>query len=95
MRYRDFASNQEKSYEERLRTATLYLLHQAEWAVLTKIRKAMGPSRVIGVRSLAPRFRGFSVDILCEDVDSAWELFAKWHDHSVQKLCQTVSPWQR
>ena len=91
MRYRDFASSQETTYEERLRTATLYLLDQTEWAVLAKIREATGPSRIIAVRSLAPRFRGFSVDIMCKDVDAAWELFGNWHDRSIRKICQTAA----
>ncbi len=90
MRYRDFASNPETTHEEFLRTVSLYVLNQAEWALLTKIRESMGPSRIIEVRSLSPRFRGFSIDVLCEDIDSAWELLGKWQVYSVQKPRQAA-----
>ncbi|WP_201860145.1 hypothetical protein [Microvirga soli] len=91
MRYSDFAPTQTSTFKKRLRTVTLYVLDDAEWALLTKIRKATGPSRIIAVRSLAPRYQGFSVDVLCKDVDAAWELFANFHDHSFRKLCHDAA----
>lgn len=90
MRYRDFAPTQTSTYKKRLRTVTLCVLDDAEWALLTKIREATGPSRIIGVRSLAPRFQGFSVEIVCKDINAAWELFANWHDHSIREVCQAA-----
>lgn len=90
MRYRDIAPSQVSTYKKRLRTVTLYVLDDAEWALLTKIRKATAPSRVIAVRSLAPRFQGFSVEIVCKDVDAAWDLFGNWHDPSLREICQSA-----
>lgn len=95
MRYRDLVPDQTTTYKERLRTATLYVLDDAEWAILANIQSAMKPSRIVGVRLLAPRFCGFSVDVLCSDIDAAWELFCRWHDHSVDKLSHTVEQAQR
>lgn len=76
MRYFEIA---ERSAEQqrRMNTATVHVLDQ-EWSELAEIRRAHGPNRIIAVRPLAPRFEGFSVDVLCRDPGTAVDLVAHW-----------------
>ena len=77
MRYRDFASNQPTTREHRCNIATLHVL-DGEWAELKQVRQAHGPTRITAVRSLAPRFKGFSVDLVCSSRVSAIDLVVAW-----------------
>src|ERR671913_87891 len=77
MRYRDFASDQPTTYEHRCNIATLHVLDH-EWSELKKLRQTMSPTRIVAVRSLAPRFKGFSVDLVCSSRVSAIDLLMAW-----------------
>ncbi len=77
MRYRDFASDQPTTYEHRCNIATLHVLDH-EWSELKKLRQTHGPTRITAVRSLAPRFKGFSVDLVCSSRVSAIDLVVAW-----------------
>ena len=77
MRYRDFASDQPTTYEHRCNIATLHVLDH-EWSELKKLRQSTSPTRIVAVRSLAPRFKGFSVDVLCRNDKSATDLVVAW-----------------
>ena len=77
MRYRDFASNKPITHEHRCYIATLHVLDD-ELAELKKLRQAMSPTRIVAVRSLAPRFSGFSVDLVCSSRVSAIDLVVAW-----------------
>ena len=77
MRYRDFASDKPTTYKHRCNIATLHVL-DGEWAELKQVRQAHGPTRITAVRSLAPRFKGFSVDVLCHNEKSAIDLVVAW-----------------
>jgi hypothetical protein len=80
MRYRDFASDQPTTHEHRCNVATLYVLDH-EWSELKRIRQTNAPTRITAVRSLAPRFEGFSVDIVCSSPDAAIDLLVAWCWH--------------
>jgi hypothetical protein len=77
MRYRDFAANRQTTHEHRCNIATLHVLAH-EWSDLRKIRQANGPTRIAAVRSLTPRFQGFSIDIVCSSRGSAIDLLVAW-----------------
>ena len=79
MRYPEIAQRPDRTptQEDRLRTATLHVL-DGEWAELKQVRQAHGPTRITAVRSLAPRFKGFSVDVLCRNEEVATDLLVAW-----------------
>ncbi len=77
MRYRDFASDKSTTYNHHCNIATLHVLDH-EWSELKKLRQSTNPTRIVAVRSLAPRFKGFSVDVLCRNEDVATDLVVAW-----------------
>ncbi len=77
MRYRDFASDKPTTYKHRCNLATIHVL-DGEWAESKQVRQAHGPTRITAVRSLAPRFKGFSVDVLCGNEKMATDLAVAW-----------------
>ena len=77
MRYRDFASDKPTTYKHRCNLATIHVL-DGEWAELKQVRQAHGPTRITAVRSLAPRFKGFSVDLVCSSPGAAIDLLVAW-----------------
>jgi hypothetical protein len=101
MRYRDFASDKPTTYKHRCNIATLHVL-DGEWAELKQIRQAHGPTRITAVRSLAPRFKGFSVEVMCRSEKSATDLLVAWcnpsalqkgsREASASITCTTTKP---
>lgn len=86
MRYRDFAADQPPAHKHRCNIATLNVMDH-EWSELKKIRQANGPTRIAAVRSLAPRFQGFSVEIECSDGDAAVDLLVAWCKPAALRQC--------
>ena len=77
MRFREIASRDHKT-PDRLRTCTLYV-EAGRFPDLTACRLAHGrPTRIVAVRSLAPRFKGCSVDVLCDGPEAALGLLVAW-----------------
>ncbi len=89
MRFYEFSRPRPTDRQKWLSTVTLYVFED-EWDKLQTILKQHGPTEIIAVRPLC-RFSGLSVDVLCQSPDAASSLLGKWHDHSVQKLCQTAA----
>jgi hypothetical protein len=89
MRFYEFSRPRQTARQKWLSTITLFVL-QDEWERLQAILKDHGSTEITAVRPLC-RFSGLSVDVECESPDAAWALLGKWHDHSVQKLCQTAA----
>jgi hypothetical protein len=90
MRFSEIARSPRHITRQRsLSTVTLYVLED-EWDKLQTILKQHGQTEITAVRPLC-RFSGLSVDVLCQSPDAASSLLGKWHDHSVQKLCQTAA----
>ena len=79
MRYLEIAQRPDRTptQEDRLRTATLHVL-DGEWAELKQVRQVHGPTRITAVRSLAPRCKGFSVEVMCRSEKSATDLVVAW-----------------
>ncbi len=89
MRYFEITRPHSTDRQKWLSTCTLYVL-QDEWARLQFILRDHGLTEIKAVRPLC-RFSRLSVDVLCQSPDAASSLLGKWHDHSVQKLCQTAA----
>jgi hypothetical protein len=89
MRFYEFSRPRQTARQKWLSTCTLFVL-EGEWQRLQAILSQMGATEIIAVRPLC-RFSGLSVDVLCTSPDAASALLGKWHDHSVQKLCQTAA----
>jgi hypothetical protein len=89
MRFYEFSRPRQTDRQKWLSTCTLYVLEE-EWNLLQAILNDHGPTEIIAARPLC-RFSGLSVDVLCQSPDAASSLLGKWHDHSVQKLCQTAA----
>ncbi len=77
MRYREFAPAH-PSAQDRLSTVTLYLTDEQEWQRLDALRQSYGPTSIVGRRDLSSRFRGWSVDVLCDSLDEADQLIGDW-----------------
>ena len=77
MRFREFVARDHET-PDRLRTCVLYI-GKNEFPNFTACRLAHGrPTRILAVRSLAPRFRGCSVDVLCDSVGAVMDLLIAW-----------------
>jgi hypothetical protein len=79
MRFPEFAT-QPPSAKDRLRTCTLYI-PKGRFPDLTACRLAHGrPTRIVGVRALAPAWGGCSIDLMCDTPEAALDLMVAWMD---------------
>ncbi len=92
MRYFEIARLYNEERQRFFSTATLYVL-EGEWDCLQSLLKQHAPAEITAVRPLC-RFSGLSVDVLCQSQDAASALLGRWHDHSVDKLRDTVEKEQ-
>ena len=77
MRFSEFATHPQPE-KVNLRTCTLYV-PAGQFPELTACRLAHGrPTRLVAVRSLAPRVTGCSVDVLCDSAEEAVDLLVAW-----------------
>jgi hypothetical protein len=77
MRFHEFATRRQPD-KDHLRTCVLYV-PEGRFPHLTACRRAHGcPTRLVAVRSLGPRWKGCSVEILCDSAASAVDHLVAW-----------------
>jgi hypothetical protein len=80
MRYAEFVAHPYYSDINRFEVCTLYVPEESGFADLNQVRIDHGdPTRILGVRSLEPRFRGYSVDVACGSPEEAVRLLLTWY----------------
>jgi hypothetical protein len=81
MHYRDLYDQQPEAEHplkrERPDVVASLFVHRTEWSDLRRIREALGPTEIVGVKSV-PIIPALTVEVLCQDADAAMALRIAW-----------------